>query len=1321
MPADPSDEPDSQPGASDSPESTAEERIARAAQERANELDLSGLGLSDVPESICQLPWLQTLRLDDNQLFDLPESISRLTQLQRLSLNDNLLGDLPECVGLLTQLQTLSLNNNALSELPDSLGRLTHLQTLSLDNNALSEFPDCIGSLTALQTLSLDENSLSDLPDSLGRLTQLQTLNLNSNLLSDLPDCVGFLTQLQTLSLNSNMVGDLPEFVDGLTQLRTLELSHNQLASLPDLVGQLKQLQTLNLDANGLADLPDSIGDLRQLRTLELGDNKLGSLPESIGQLTQLQSLELQGNRLSSLPESLGQLVQLQHLNLAGNQLSRLPESIGRLKQLLLLDLDGNQLTKLPDGFGQLAGLQMLRLNGNKLGSLPTSIGQLRDLQTLRLVNNFLNSLPESIGHLAQLQLLDLEGNRLGELPESIGQLTRLETLDLRRNQLSRLPEAFGRLAEVANVHLQGNQLSSLPESIGQLANLRLLDLEGNLLNELPESVGRLTRLESIDLRRNQLRRLPDAFGLLAELSVVHLQSNQLSSLPESIGELANLQLLDLEANQLSELPKSFGRLKRLSQLNAGDNRLRTLPDSFGDLAQLSWVNLDGNELSSLPGSLRALTNLQMLCLRDNEPLQLLDEVLGPTWEAVYYGSDTPAMPSDVLTYYFRTRDAEAAPLHEVKLLILGRGGAGKTSLRAALFGRPFDPDRQETKGIEIEPGMLTVNTSDVMVHMWDFAGQEITHATHQFFLSERSLYLVVLDNRANTAARDAEYWLRVAASYGKQSPVIVALNKFASTPFELDEAELTRLYPQIQAFIRTDCTSGRGIAELERHLQAAVAGLKDVFKPFPGDWHAAKRRFAEMRKETDPYLSMARYDELCEEHGVPEPERMVLARILDRLGVILYYGDDPRLREDMVLSPHWLTNGVYRLLRLKDFPGSGAELTLPEALAEMPEVEERMVRFLISLMERYELCFLVPNELAESGSATDVQRWLIPNVLPEYARNLGPEWFGEDALRLRYQYTVAPEGLIPRFIVRTYPLSMGADQRWRNGVILSTDAGQARALVRIHKEKNYVEIVATGPDLEGRRWLAAVAQFHLNQISPDFGQAEPLVELEMANLPGKFLELNVLRQDERKRKPITAVPTAQGSVRVNPTEELNRVLPQEGRQPGARQPLRVFVSYSHQDKPLYDIFMQNLAAMVTFNQIQRWGDHEILPGAPWDDTIRERLGEADIVIFLVSTPFVNSHYIQQVELKQTLQREQKGEVCIVSVLLEDVPLPRDHELAKRQMIRPNGMSVREYAAKNPPDYRYNDGFIQVQWELARLVAQIQESGRRRPGDAGWR
>src|SRR5205807_3970974 len=100
--------------------------------------------------------------------------------------------------------------------------------------------------------------------------------------------------------------------------------------------------------------------------------------------------------------------------------------------------------------------------------------------------------------------------------------------------------------------------------------------------------------------------------------------------------------------------------------------------------------------------------------------------------------------PFAVLEYYFRSR-AGARPLNEAKLILLGRGEVGKTALVNRLVHDKFVATSM-THGIGITQWPIPVGKNEVRMHVWDFGGQEIQHATHQFFLTERSLYLVVLN-----------------------------------------------------------------------------------------------------------------------------------------------------------------------------------------------------------------------------------------------------------------------------------------------------------------------------------------------------------------------------------------------------------------------------------------------------------------------------------------------------------------------------------------------------------------------------------------------
>ena len=81
------------------------------------------------------------------------------------------------------------------------------------------------------------------------------------------------------------------------------------------------------------------------------------------------------------------------------------------------------------------------------------------------------------------------------------------------------------------------------------------------------------------------------------------------------------------------------------------------------------------------------------------------------------------------------------------------------------------------------------------------------------------------------------------------------------------------------------------------------------------------------------------------------------------------------------------------------------------------------MHRFIFDLMKKFYLCFSYPD---------DDCHYLIPELLskeqPEEAKQFDPQ----KCLNFEYHYAILPEGILPRFIVRTNILSR--DQpRWRS------------------------------------------------------------------------------------------------------------------------------------------------------------------------------------------------------------------------------------------------------------------------------------------------
>ncbi len=123
-------------------------------------LDLSGRGLTSLPDTIGNLTTLQTLDLNNNLLTTLPESIGNLSKLERLHLRENQLWLLPKTIGNLHSLQSLDLSKNKLENLPETLGQLTSLRTLDLSENHLADLPETVRNLAKLERLNLTNTRL---------------------------------------------------------------------------------------------------------------------------------------------------------------------------------------------------------------------------------------------------------------------------------------------------------------------------------------------------------------------------------------------------------------------------------------------------------------------------------------------------------------------------------------------------------------------------------------------------------------------------------------------------------------------------------------------------------------------------------------------------------------------------------------------------------------------------------------------------------------------------------------------------------------------------------------------------------------------------------------------------------------------------------------------------------------------------------------------------------------------------------------------------------------------------------------------------------
>jgi internalin A len=411
----------------------------------------------------------------------------------------------------------------------------------------------------------------------------------------------------------------------------------------------------------------------------------------------------------------------------------------------------------------------------------------------------------------------------------------------------------------------------------------------------------------------------------------------------------------------------------------------------------------------------------------------------------------------------------------------------------------------------------VQVNNKDVRLNVWDFGGQEIYHATHQFFLTKRSLYLLVCNCRVNEAKNRIEYWLKLIESFGDKSPVIIVGNKKDEQPLDINRKALQEKYPNIKAIIETSCPEGDGIAELRTAILEQVADLKEVYDLLPLSWFEVKEQLEAM---TEDFISYNKYLNICHTKNITtDQDQEQLIDLLHNLGLVLNYRKHPLLKDINVLKPSWVTEGIYALLSDDTLKTETKGIFTPADLSRILDrarYPSDRHQYLIDLMKQFELSFALD---------CHPPRFLIPGLLPKdepEATNLKGE-----TLEFQYHYRVLPASIMSRFIVLTHE-KIHNHTYWRSGVMLEYQQHQETyniARIRADTEDKIISIAISGRK-ETRRLFLGILRDVFNKIHNSFANLELTECVPVPNHPElKPLDYRDLLIQEDMGEPTIIIP----------------------------------------------------------------------------------------------------------------------------------------------------------------------------------------------------
>lgn len=1082
--------------------------------------------ITDIPKALQKLKKLQHLIIANDSPVKLlnVKNLQNLKDLRILDLSHNQISDLTFLKGF-KFLSHLYLNDNIVTSITP-LRRLYSLNVLGLKENNLGNITH-LADLTKLLVLDLSENKIHEI-DTLSNLLELRILNLGHNQISNLAP-LEKLKNLQDLGLASNSITSIDP-LSSLTELKFLNVRSNLITDVSPL-SQLIKLEYLDISLNKFYKTIHE--KIVAINSKEEEDEDTQELLD-IGTFEKLNSLKtlkvsqngIKATRYLRLPAN------LEVLDLSHNLILNI-QFIADYPHLEVLDINSNQLTDITP-LRTNTKLKQLNLRNNKILDIHP-LQQHLSLKTLLLSENAISDIT-AISSMDQLEILDLSGNQISNI-DPLTKLINLKTLRIKKNRVTDI-SALKNLTKLQTIEMNKNEIVSIAP-LENLVSLEVLHSNNNEISDL-QPLKNLSKLKTLQLNTNRIKSITGLETLIG-LKKVLLNANQLTNI-DALASATGLNVLSAVNNQISDvsflsnmtelirlaltrnLISNVDFLKnnqRLQNLSLANNKIENIA-VLKHIKPPKILNFQRNHITTIP--LEVYHNIPHITLEKNDRKGLLvagNPITAPPPEIVKQGRES------ALEWYA----ARKRKLNEIKIILIGEPKAGKTSLLRRLKGEEFDEHEPQTDGINIDDIIFEncdtfakqVSLHGITGHFWDFGGQEIMNATHQFFLTNRSVYVLVLDaRRDNDVSGQIRQWVRRIKSTAGNSPVIVVANQAdVNQGFGFsNETDLQQEFPELRGFIKASCKTNSGVDDIIALLAEQVPQAEMFNTEIDERWITIKSQLQE-ETQSKNFLSESRFTEICANNGiVKNNERLNAINFFHDLGLVLHF-DALNLAEYYVLDPYWITYGVYQILTSQYAAQQDGRISMEKLEYIVNEEKDKEAvyrpkeyrkiiynstnqrRFLVDILHQFKLCFylnenkefLIPDLLGTSE----------PTNLTEMLRN------SAENIRFSYQYNYLPKTILPYLMVETHNM---AKALWRTGCVLSNDGCQAM----VSTYQNNLSIIVSGEHKKKREFMAVIRN-RINTIN-DKLNIEPNMLIPLPGInPSAYADYKVLLVKEKRGK----------------------------------------------------------------------------------------------------------------------------------------------------------------------------------------------------------
>lgn len=552
-------------------------------------------------------------------------------------------------------------------------------------------------------------------------------------------------------------------------------------------------------------------------------------------------------------------------------------------------------------------------------------------------------------------------------------------------------------------------------------------------------------------------------------------------SIPHSISQLDQLQFLNLSGIGLTILPDGICALPHLTELVLRDNNLTSLPPNFANLKQLHTLDLSGNPWEEVPEQIQQLISLKYInlsnCAFDVMPDWLLDFRLdfqfSDSASGIILENTTSISPdislfhqkqTTILKYYQRLKE-NGQVIRETKVIFLGDGLVGKTYTidRIENDGKKLNPNHtpDQTKGISIVHKDFQWNKQPITLHFWDFGGQEIMHSMHRCFLTNNTIYVIVLSGRAEDMERRLRYWMTSLNSFtAGNCPVIVLENRFDVRNIQsVNTTQIRRQYKNISAVLSLNVKEASNIefAELLEIILSLAASKSLYGQRMPKLWADVKQA---LEISEEPYLTERQFMALFR-NSISDVELHNILDWFNELGVSFSCHKDTNhcvLPDYVVLNPEWATNAIYAIITSQESNTQPSRtfdgiLTLTQIIGVLrstmfvnkrggiqQEYSRTEIKYILELMEHFQISYEVSVEPERKEFIPSLCQAKEPEDIKQYM--LGADLHFE----IRYEYL--PSNILHRFMISRYKELDAGKRWWYSGGIFQSDDYHCKALI---------------------------------------------------------------------------------------------------------------------------------------------------------------------------------------------------------------------------------------------------------------------------------